>query len=207
MTDKVYTSFGGTDITAVFNNTVFGELQMVKYNVQREKAPVYTMGSVDPRSIARGKRIITGACVFIVFDKDTLLNEIAVSNGDKVYLSADEKATYMSGKNNTENGVRLGGSLRTLSGTTVGTGNGLPRFKTESAPQLADQMLPFDITLVGESEYGKSIKMEIIGVELMNESGGVSIDDISLEKQVSFIARRVTPWTSINASTGAPIRG
>ena len=39
--------------------------------------------------------------------------------------------------------------------------------------------------------------MSITGVELMSESGGVSIDDISLEKQMAFIARRVTSWTAI----------
>ena len=63
---------------------------------------------------------------------------------------------------------------------------------------MADQVLPFDITLVGVSEYGKAITMSITGVELMSESGGVSIDDISLEKQMAFIARRVTSWTDIS---------
>lgn len=62
-TSNTYTSFGGTDITAVFGTKVFGELQMVSYRVNREKAPVYTMGSVDPRSIARGKRMVSGVCV------------------------------------------------------------------------------------------------------------------------------------------------
>ena len=84
-----YTSFGGTDITAVFNNQVFGELQMVSYRINREKAPVYTMGSVDPRSIARGKRMVSGVCVFIIFDKDS--TETAVESVETLVEETEEE--------------------------------------------------------------------------------------------------------------------
>lgn len=183
-----YTSFGGTDITAVFGEKVFGELQMVSYKVNREKAPVYTMGSVDPRSIARGKRMVSGVCVFIIFDRDSLLDAMT----DQVWIGKDELATY--GTAAGKAAVKAGGSLGTISGNVKTEGSAI---KTESKPILADQVLPFDITLVGVSEYGKAITMSITGVELMSEAGGVSIDDISLEKQMSFIARRVTSWTAL----------
>ena len=193
-TSNTYTSFGGTDITAVFGTKVFGELQMVSYRVNREKAPVYTMGSVDPRSIARGKRMVSGVCVFIVFDKDSLLEAMT----EQVYIGKDELATYgTKGQDGTTAGnaaIKAGGSVRSVSDTQYSNPSSI---KTPSAPILADQVLPFDITLVGVSEYGKAITMSITGVELMSESGGVSIDDISLEKQMAFIARRVTSWTAI----------
>lgn len=192
-----YTSFGGTDITAVFGNKVFGELQMVSYRVNREKAPVYTMGSVDPRSIARGKRMISGVCVFIIFDRDSLMEAMS---DDKVWIGKDELSTYgKKGEAQTAQGkasIKAGGSIRGVSGND-GNDPKATSFKTLSAPILADQVLPFDITLVGVSEYGKAIKMTISGVELMSEAGGVSIDDISLEKQMAFIARRVGSWTSM----------
>lgn len=188
MANNTYTSFGGTDITAVFGDKVFGELQMVSYRINREKAPVYTMGSVDPRSIARGKRMISGVCVFIVFDRDSLLESMT----EQVWIGKDEIATY--GTVEGAAAVKAGGSLKTVSGqaTTDPT-----TIKTKTTPTLADQVLPFDITLVGISEYGKSIKMTISGVELMSEAGGVSIDDISLEKQMAFIARRVSSWEPV----------
>lgn len=196
-TSTTYTSFGGTDITAVFGTKVFGELQMVSYRVNREKAPVYTMGSVDPRSIARGKRMVSGVCVFIVFDKDSLLEAMT----EQVYIGKDELATYgAKGQGTTAAGasaIKGGGSVRSISETEYTNPSAI---KTASAPILADQVLPFDITLVGVSEYGKAITMSITGVELMSESGGVSIDDISLEKQMAFIARRVTSWTAIPVS-------
>lgn len=196
-TSNTYTSFGGTDITAVFGTKVFGELQMVSYRVNREKAPVYTMGSVDPRSIARGKRMVSGVCVFIVFDKDSLLEAMT----DAVYIGKDELATYgTKGQGTTAAGaaaIKGGGSVRSISETEYTNPSAI---KTSSTPILADQVLPFDITLVGVSEYGKAITMSINGVELMSESGGVSIDDISLEKQMAFIARRATSWTAIPVS-------
>lgn len=194
---NTYTSFGGTDIVATFNNKVFGELQMVSYKIQREKAPVYTMGSVDPRSIARGKRMISGVCVFIIFDKDSLLSSMT-EDSDKVYIGVDEQATYNSATlaEEAKAAIRQGGSLRTLSGQQAVTAKSL---KVKTAPVLGDQVLPFDITLYGVSEYGKAIKMAITGVELMSEAGGVSIDDISLEKQIGFIARRVTPWQDVSS--------
>lgn len=70
---KTYTSFSGCDIVATFGGTVIGELQALTYSVQREKAPLYTMGSAEPRSFSRGKRGIAGTLVFTVFDRDALI--------------------------------------------------------------------------------------------------------------------------------------
>ena len=72
---KTYTSFSGCDITAAFNGKVIGELQGITYSVSREKAPIYTMGSAEPRSFSRGKRGIAGTLVFTVFDRDALIEE------------------------------------------------------------------------------------------------------------------------------------
>lgn len=58
--DKTYTSFSGADIKATFGNKVIGELQSITYSVTREKSPIFTMGSPDPRSFSRGKRGIAG---------------------------------------------------------------------------------------------------------------------------------------------------
>jgi hypothetical protein len=193
---KIYHSFGGADIHAVFGDTVFGELQMVSYKIDREKAPVYTMGSPDLRTIARGKRLITGACIFVVFDRDSLIQ--AMKDGSKnVWLSKDETAN-LTGQNASQ-AIQEGGTVSVLSGTKIGGTSTATQARTslreKVAPVLLDQVLPFDITLYATSEYGAASKMTIHGVELMTEAGGVSINDVTLEKQISFIARRITPWT------------
>jgi hypothetical protein len=179
---------------------------MVSYKSDREKGPVYSMGSADPRTIARGKRLISGVCVFVVFDRDTLVESIGANN--QVYLNKDETANFARGgyaSADARAAAAGGGSIGTMSGTQVsldGNGNvtssGLrDKIKSSSKPYLSDQLLPFDITLVGANEYGQVSKMIIHGVELMTEAGGVSIDDLVLEKQMSFLAKRITPWERV----------
>ena len=195
-----FTSFSGSDIHAVFGDTIFAQLQMISYKQDREKAPVYTMGSPDLRTIARGKRLITGACVFVVFDRDGLLE--AVNNNTNKnrspHISKDEAA--MAGKlpvananvsdKNKRAALDLGGTVSVLDGE-----NGKDAKFTDKVPAFhLDQLLPFDITIVGANEYGRVSKMIIRGVELMTEAGGMSIDDLVLEKQVAFIARSIEQW-------------
>ena len=190
MASNVYQSLSGTDIHAVFNDTIFGELQMVSYKIDREKAPVYTMGSADPRSIARGKRLITGACVFITFDRDSLLSTM---NGqlDKPFLNRSDRANRERASSDIAASGGVAGGSSSLSGQSA---SGYGAFNQSSSAQIADQLLPFNITLVGESEYGVASKMTIFGVELMSEAGGVSIDDLVLEQQMSFIAKNIKKW-------------
>ena len=49
------TSFSGADLVASFANQVVGELQQISWAVEREKSPVFTLGSPDARSFSRGK--------------------------------------------------------------------------------------------------------------------------------------------------------
>jgi hypothetical protein len=48
-----YNSFAGSDIKAVIGQFSFAELQAISYAITREKAPIYTMGSADPRAYSR----------------------------------------------------------------------------------------------------------------------------------------------------------
>ncbi len=52
----------------------FAELQAISYSVTREKAPIYTMGSSDPRAYSRNKRGIAGSLIWINFDRHALLS-------------------------------------------------------------------------------------------------------------------------------------
>ena len=60
--------------------------------------------------------------------------------------------------------------------------------------EYADQIMPFDVTLIAQNEYGMAAFMVIIGVEVLNEGGGLSVDDITNEEQTTFVARAKTPW-------------
>jgi len=71
-----YTSFSGADLVVSFGPKVIGELQQISYAITREKVPVFTLGSPNPRSFSRGKRGIAGSLIFSAFDRDALLEEM-----------------------------------------------------------------------------------------------------------------------------------
>jgi hypothetical protein len=50
-----------------------------------------------------------------------------------------------------------------------------------AAPSYSDQVLPFDITLAGANEYGAMCAAKILGVEILNEGSGISVDDAEAE--------------------------
>lgn len=55
----------------------------------------------------------------------------------------------------------------------------------------ADQIPPFNITISMLNEAGRGAQLDILGVKIMNEGQGFSVDDITNEKAYSFVAREV----------------
>jgi len=185
---RTYTTFSGCDIVATFNGIVIGELQAITYSVSREKAPVYTMGSAEPRSFSRGKRGIAGSLVFTVFDRDALVAEMTSNSSEEVkiqkYQANDFAAGYMSVEGWDEEMSNLAGSGQ---GSTATTQSLVKKY----LPKYADEILPFDITITFANEYGQRAVMTVYGVELLNEGGGFSIDSVTSEKAFTYIARRI----------------
>src|SRR6056300_62481 len=81
---RTYTSFSGVDIRVVIGGKPIGQMQAVSYAVQREKAPIYVMGKVDPLSFSRGKRGIAGTMISLMLDRHILFDE---PFADKQYLA------------------------------------------------------------------------------------------------------------------------
>ena len=233
MAEEIFTSLGGSDIHAVFGNYKFASIQMIRYAVSREKAQIYTLGSPSARATARGKRSVSGAFVFTLIDKKGLVRAMAEAGGTAtgdVFLSHDEIANFANSANTAKpkasdmykNTTRAGGTIG-ITGVVGGTSGGNAsnfnpyvdesifsenNFGTRATPYLADQLLPFDITIVGIPEYGSAYAKRLIihGVEIMTEASGTSIDDLVIEKQNSFIARSVSDWvalTDIGSATGS----
>lgn len=178
---RSYNSFSGVDIKATFGGKVIGELQGVSYSVTREKAPIYTMGSADPRSFSRGKRGIAGTVIFTVFDRNALLEVFkkmedrsgwffAHDSDVQKHTSEEEKGSQVWQDVNTDNSWQ--------------------------PPWYHDQIPPFDIVLTAANEYGQVAQMSIRSVEILNEGSGMSIDDIVTEQTMTFVAREISPWVA-----------
>ena len=193
---KTYSTFGGCDIVPTFNGKVIGEIQAITYSLTREKVPVYTMGSAEPRSFSRGKRGIAGNLVFISFNRDALLAElgdITISKykaNDAAWLADQDAAKFIS----IEQWDAYMSNLANPSGTT-GVAGEIGETKNlvtdEAKPKYADEILPFDITISLANEYGNKAVTVIYGVEILNEGIGFSVDAPTSERAYTFVARSV----------------
>lgn len=226
-----HTSFGGSDLVVTFANRTVGELQQISWAVQREKAPVFTLGSPDARSFSRGKRGIAGSLVFAVFDRDALVEELRTqwSNiapqamftaAGNIALNADNTfaaALSLTGWNAAVNsapalGDSSSGTFKNDPATgypTLDFGSGATAYTPEAAasvnlpqgfvtlqgPQImyADMLPPFDCTMTFANEYGNAAFQRIYDMDIMNESSGVSVDSIVMERQLTYVARRLSP--------------
>jgi hypothetical protein len=202
---RSYNSFSGVDIKGVFANKVIAELQAISYSITREKAPIYTMGSADPRSFSRGKRGIAGTLVFIVFDRHVLLSTLggyAADGGLKFQSDTDDiRPDFRYDPASTSNVNRLTSHSTTTAADTVQNAES-PISTVGGDQEIAtawyiDQIPPFDITLAAANEYGALAVMRVFGVELLNEGYGVSIDDIVSEQQHTYVARTIIGWTPV----------
>lgn len=227
---NAYTSMSGIDITATFDNVPIGTLQGISYSVTREKSPVYTFGSANPRSFSRGKRGLAGSMIFTLFDRSAMYNIVHDQN-HYYYAHAHEPLNIFDPRMAQDvfslykqfESVQLDPATGQVAGATAGqtaaqlaAGGGAgvnptgaqgnsPRasvpgsanfgVSTVQVPaEYSDQIMPFDITLIAQNEYGLAAFMVIIGVEILNEGGGLSVDDITNEEQSTFVARGKTPW-------------
>jgi len=199
---RSHNSFSGVDIKATFANKTIGELQAISYSITREKAPIYTLGSADPRAFSRGKRGIAGTLIFITFDRHALLEELRA-----LKFQSDKEDVRPEFRDDGSNSLIFPTSGNAPS-TPVGGGiaNSPATAQQESDlttvdsdqeaahPWYVDQIPPFDITLAAANEYGALAVMNIFGVEVLNEGFGISIDDLVSEQQMTYIARTLLPW-------------
>jgi hypothetical protein len=188
---NTYTTFSGADIVATFGGVEIGALSGITFSVTREKAPIYTMGSPNPRSFSRGKRGIAGSLIFTVFDRPALYTML-----DKHYNNTQSSMHYYTRAHNTLPGDGAASAGRGIPG--IGSELGWTKDVVKKVPYYADQIPPFDITITFVNEYGNAAARSIYGVELLNEGSGASMDDIVIEETMTYVARELGPMYAIN---------
>jgi len=182
---RTYTSFTGADLKAIFHNIVIAELIGISYTITREIAPIYTTGSADPRSFSKGKRGIAGTMVMHNFDRHALRNIM-------------DKSTYVA-KNDDFQSVGWK-PIDEISGIA---GEGRLGVRLAN-PIYVDQIPPFDITIAYANETGQMATERLMGVQILNEGHGISIDDLTNETNMTFVCRHIQgmiPAETISPST------
>ena len=201
---KTYSSYSGVDIKVVIGGKEMGSMQAISYAIQREKAPIYVMGSVDPISFSRGKRGIAGTMISLMLDKH-FLEHPGLDNHpnpllDKGEIFADP-AQALTDLTASDTSYSSGDSV--LNRVSGQRGGGLQDYVT-AKPFYVDQILPFDVAIVAVNEYGQKATMRLYGCEILNEGSGFSIDDIVVENQMTYVCRTILPWTSESSSDMGP---
>lgn len=215
--NETLTSFSGADLIVNFGPKTIGELQQISWGVKREKSPVFTLGSPDARSFSRGKRGIGGSLVMAQLNRDALMKEIV--DDDTVWDAITPDAIYTAAGNVFKRGEDFQNALsltdwNNASGTGITSGAGSASLPQQdgsmsagtpvNVPQgfgvlrqnnivYADQIPPFDVTLTFANEYGNAAFQKIYDLDILDESSGVSVDSIVMERAMSFVARRISP--------------
>lgn len=221
-TTESFNALSGSDMHAMFGNYKFASIQSIRYASTREKGFLYSMGSPSPRATVRGKRSVNGAFIFSMIDRKGLVQAMndAGGNTGKIFLSSDEQANFANAGNNpiattskeqrqaftaggsvTSQGIVGGGPFQNFVETSVFKSS---NFGDTVSAYVSDQLLPFDITIVGVPEYGAQYARRLVihGVEITTEASGTSIDDLVVEKQQAFIARGISDWVGLGQLEG-----
>lgn len=223
---KTYSSYSGVDIRVVINGEPVGSMQALSYAIQREKAPIYVMGSVDPISYSRGKRGIAGTMISLLLDKhfiysDNFRNEKAYLDKDELFEGAVRGGQQGRpvGTSEEEGNLRDltgGANLQTVGGDPLtvdayGQRNEPTRYSATDISRnyqvanvfYVDQILPFDVSIVAANEYGSAAQMRLYGCEILNEGSGFSIDDMVIENQMTYVCRTILPWRAFSMDAEA----
>ena len=85
----------------------------------------------------------------------------------------------------------------------------LERFKAMKGKNmypLADMLPPFDVVLSFANETGSFSKMKILGITIVDEGAAMSVDDLMIETDYTFMAQAIQPITNYTPEGFSSIR-
>lgn len=202
--ERSYNTFSGVDIIATFGGRHIGELQGISFTSTREIAPLYTMGSKNPRGFAKGKRGIAGSLIFLTFDREGLLDTVkAMDNMRFVAKEYEIRQNQVPGATNIRRGPQVNYSIGLDGGSGItapvsSVDNSLYQFANLEyqlvSPMYYDEIPPFSVVLNAVNEAGHTMRLVLKGVQIMNAGSGTSIDDITIDTTCTFVATELIPW-------------
>ena len=189
---RTFSTFAGVDIKMLLGGEELGTMQAISYAIQREKAPLYVLGRVDPLAFSRGKRGIAGTAVALLIEQHLLFR--ALESSRFFVADGEELQGFASDMNSAAPNIDNIQRVDTLAlETEYDVGNLSGNYQVTAAWYM-DQLLPMDSVLAAVNELGIAAQMRIFGMEFLNEGSGVSIDDRTIECQHTWIARTLIPW-------------
>jgi hypothetical protein len=219
---SVFRSFSGANIYATIGHRQVATLQAVTVSITREVAALYSFGDANPKAFVRGKRGIAGTLVFTQYDRHALLQDIfadaygrSLRDGQSIFNT--QFANVNTGQNllnagyvptrNFTNPTAAGSTFAKALGVsdTIDDKGSLANELTtlydlvaQSKLRYTDQIPEFDIHITLINEQGDAAFCAIGGVLLVNEGWGYTLDDLTSESAFTYVAKAVTPLTSLS---------
>ncbi len=235
-TGQTFTAFSGNDLYAFMQADwltkadgdtppmrMMGELAGITVQVSREKAPIYTAGSPDPRCFTKGKRGVSGSLMFQNFDRDAFMRII----GDKFakplgseqgFKTYRDQRTFDVAKvsdldppviknNNSQLLFTDQGNL-TIS-PPHGVYNSVMSNAYDQAASLAevigqhryllyaDQLPPFHVICMFVNEDGHAAYAAVLGCEIVTQGQEFSLDRLDQGQVCAYVARGFIPLTPV----------
>lgn len=221
-----YGAFTGANITAHVNHVPIGSLMGISYTIHTEKQAQYTFGNPNARNFSTGKRGIAGSLIFNQFDRSALLSIFTGSNliGQPMVSAirggtAAFQGSVFSGRYSDTSLPGVGTYAPLADKTYAAIPDSSSAFNTNLSQDISDaytnalqtpldysdQLPPFDVTLTMVDSRGKGAFMVIGGIEIMNEGGGFTVDDMTAQTAYTYVARFIRPLTPIVPSTGQTV--
>jgi hypothetical protein len=175
----------GSDVIISIDQTMIGTATSLSYSVSRRKLPVHTFGSVDPKGIGRGVRLINGVLDNVILSGQSIervLEEKMKEMGPVFIADKSDLVLYEQALAN------IFGEDFPFEKQEIQDNEGnLFAYKMPAAVYL-DQLLPVNIIMLGASEKGKFVKMEINGAEFTSHRTTISMGQTTMVGRVEFIA-------------------
>lgn len=162
------------------------------------------------------KRGIAGSLVFSMFDRHAILHDVfqkytdnnraAAIKGYAENMSALYDAQYNGAAEGDTNNLKSyaleanGVSAKTLTSRQKMLKEHI-NYLYSTPIKFSDEIPPFNITITFVNENGAASTMSIYGVQLINETQAFTMDDLTGDLAVTYVARDVDPL--VNLSTGS----
>lgn len=194
--NALQSAFSGSDVVVIFGDQYIGECMSFTIGVNREAGPLYTMGRKEPIAIPKGKRGIGGSFILAQLGYDALLQYYESIMGDKstspIWIRKDESLPITEGQRTAGQVINPDNNQTDIDATVESLKDSNDLWVSLNSPNYADQMPPFNATIVGVNEQGKKMGFRVYGLTIVNEGMALSIEELNMEKRYTFIAQAVS---------------
>ncbi len=196
--------FNGGDLVAYIDNIRIGNLERIEWSIRTNTVHIWEDGDgyrftgEEERSCAaqqvrparlvesRRRRRITGSLVMTQYDTHALLGYFQSIWGAMMEELKQREAilSVFDGE-----GARLRDKISEI----------------VVSPRYADELPPFDLTLIATAIDGRASCAALFGVKITSESTGFSMNDIGSSAGFEFIAKGVKPWAPVETESNRTI--